>query len=387
MLWAAAALASLTTAFAFSAAPAGPVFELHQALDKPVIGSALAHSKPGGPNSGFEGGLYFKTADGMYHNFPSECMLDRKGVPWDIHMQSHDWVSPDGVSNWTRGALIYDSSGKMDGSDRRGAIWAPMSVYDSATKHWNMFYVGYTCDPGQVDGAIYRLVSQTAGPAGVAGPYPKENASIILDLEGAGGSSAFWEGTAKDQGDDSFFPWRLDNGTWVGFFGVHDKTGDAGKTPADPTGTRTWKVGLASSESLAGPWKRLNSLNPSEYIETPEGIENPIVTRTTDKKWYVAVYDALMKDQIHGADDVVGMSFSADGIHFGKAQYVKLNATTSGCGSPVRTPQGLVPEPEKCKGCYSMLYTGHGPGSYHAGAGSGGYSNICWVMLRNTAEI
>eukprot|EP01050_Picozoa_sp_SAG11_P032977 SAG11_NODE_10977_length_793_cov_1.038961_2_plen_98_part_01 len=97
-------------------------------------------------------------------------MLDRKGTPWDIHMESHDWTSADGVSNWTRGALIYDSSGKMDGSDRRGAIWAPMPVYDPATRWWTLFYVGYTCHPGQYDGAIYRLLSQTAGPAGVAGP-------------------------------------------------------------------------------------------------------------------------------------------------------------------------------------------------------------------------
>ena len=57
-------------------------------------------------------------------------------------MQSHDWVSPNGVSNWTRGAMIYDSSGKMDGSDRRGAIWAPMPVFDPITNYWNLFYVG-----------------------------------------------------------------------------------------------------------------------------------------------------------------------------------------------------------------------------------------------------
>ena len=62
----------------------------------------------------------------------------------------------------------------------------------------------------------------------MAGPYPRDNATIVLDLEGAGGKSAHWEGTAMDQGDDSFFPWRLENGTWVGFFGVHDKTGDTG---------------------------------------------------------------------------------------------------------------------------------------------------------------
>lgn len=297
------------------------IFELYKALDQPVIGKTEAHAKPGGPNSGFEGGLYFRDSVGVYHLFPSECMLDRPKVPWDIHMESHDWTSPDGVHNWTRGAMIYNSSAKMDGSDRRGAIWAPVPVWDPKTEVWNLFYVGYTCDPGQVDGAIYRLVSRVAGPAGVAGPY--ENATIILDLEGMGGPSGHWEGTAKDQGDDSFFPWQIDNGSWVGFFGVHDKTGDTG----GPKGVRTWKVGLAMAESLAGPWRRLSSLNPAEYIETPEGIENPIVTRTTDKAFYVAVYDALMPDQIHGSDDVVGIALSKDGIHFGHHQYLSLNAS------------------------------------------------------------
>lgn len=205
-----------------AAEDATPVFRLHTALDAPVIDSALAHAQPGGggPNSGFEGGLYFRTSDGRYHLFPSECMLDRPKVPWDIHMESHDWSSADGVHNWTRGALIYNSSAAMDGSDRRGAIWAPMPVWDPDSNRFHLFYVGYTCDPGQVDGAIYHLVSQTEGPGGVAGPYPPENGTVILDLEGAGGWSAHWEGSAKDQGDDSFFPWRLDNGTWVGFFGV-----------------------------------------------------------------------------------------------------------------------------------------------------------------------
>ena len=113
-------------------------------------------------------------------------------------------------------------------------------------------------------------------------------------------------------------------GTWVGFFGVHDKTGDTG----GPNATRTWKVGLVSSDSgaasatasskraahqrrthlqklrgggghlpvrcvplqmsvasesprpvsgsrgLGGPWRRLNGLNPAEYIETPGAHHN-----------------------------------------------------------------------------------------------------------------
>ena len=167
---------------------------------------------------------------------------------------------------------------------------------------------------------------------------------------------------------------------------MHDKTGDTGGKDS----TRTWKVGLAAADSLGGPWHRLNSLNPAEYIESPEGIENPIVTKTSDGKYWVAVYDALMKAQIMADQDVVGISVSTDGIHFGKAQYVHLNATASGCGKPVRTPQGLVPEPEKCKGCYSLLYTGHGTTDEAGAASQGGatlsYANVCWVMLQNVNE-
>eukprot|EP00039_Didymoeca_costata_P017169 m.316260 g.316260 ORF g.316260 m.316260 type:complete len:369 (+) comp16501_c0_seq17:43-1149(+) len=344
-----------------------PDFELVKALPYPVINSTRAHMWPGAPNSGFEGGLYFRTSDGKYHLFPSECMLDRKGVPWDVHMESHHWTSPDGINNWIREELIYNSSANMNGTDRRGAIWAPMPIFDTSEQLWNLFYVGYTCNPGQVDGAIYRLTSSKPGLNGIAGPYA--NATIILDMEGVGGDVEPWEGgdAKRDQGDDSFFPWQLDNGTWMAFYGAHSKA-----STKDPT----WKVGLITADKLAGPWRRMPWLNPAEYIETPEGIENPIVTRTTDKTFYVAVFDALMPDQIHGHSDVVGITYAADGVHFSAAQYVSLNASYSGCGSPVRTAQGLVPEPEMCAGCYSMLYTGHG----------NGYANECWVLLRNKAE-
>jgi hypothetical protein len=181
-----------------------------------------------------------------------------------------------------------------------------------------------------------------------------------------------WEG---EQGDDSFHAWQLDNGTWMGFYGSH-----GGKAPGAPPGPE-WQVGFASAPSLAGPWTRCPWLNPASYIENPEGIENPIVTRTINRTiahTYVAVYDALMPDQIHGSEDVVGITQSADGVHWSPAQYVHLNATASGCGSPVRTPQGLVAEPSRCTGCYSMLYTGVDKKT--------GYKNVCWVLLRNIAE-
>jgi hypothetical protein len=247
-----------------------------------------------------------------------------------------------------------------------------MNIFNPDEDRWNLFYIGYRCHPGQSDGAIYRIVSQTEGVAGIAGPYPHDNATIILDEEM--GKKESWEG---GQGDDSFHPWQLDNGTWMGFFGSH-----GGQSPnSPPCHECEWQVGLATAPALGGPWTRCPWLNPASYIESPEGIENPIVTRTTNTSIassFVAVYDALMPDQIHGSSDVVGLTQSSDGVHWSAAQYVRLNASASGCGSPVRTPQGLVAEPTICRGCYSMLYTGH---DKH------GYANVCWVLLRNRAEI
>ena len=44
-----------------------------------------------------------------------------------------------------------------------------------------------------------------------------------------------------------------------------------------------------------------------------------------------------MKDQIVGHGDYVGISHSADGVHWSRAEYVSLNASQSGCGGQVRT--------------------------------------------------
>jgi hypothetical protein len=250
-----------------------------------------------------------------------------------------------------------------------------MNIYNEDESSWNLFYIGYTCHPGQGDGAVYRVVSQTPGREGIGGPYPAANATIILDEEM--GEKESWEGR---QGDDSFHAWQLDNGTWMGFYGSH---GGHSPRTQPPCHECEWQVGLVTAPKLAGPWVRCPWLNPASYIEAPEGIENPIVTRTTDRSVehsYVAVYDALMPDQIQGHGDYVGITQSADGVLWSAAQYVSLNMT-SGCasnGSTVRTPQGLVAEPTKCKGCYSMLYTAQDKMS--------GYRVECWVLLRNTEE-
>jgi hypothetical protein len=117
-----------------------PNFELVRALSQPVIGST--QGKAHGINDGFEGGLFTKTDDGVYHLFATECMSDIPDVPWDIHTESHHWTSPDGIHNWTMGELLFNSSSKMDGTDRRGAIFAPMNIFNEDEQRWNMFYIG-----------------------------------------------------------------------------------------------------------------------------------------------------------------------------------------------------------------------------------------------------
>ena len=100
--------------------------------------------------------------------------------------------------------------------------------------------------------------------------------------------------------------------------------------------------------------------------------ENPVVTTmSTDGKFYLAVYDAL-----GGNGDQIGLGFSADGVTW---QYSALLAVqTEGsrpCGS-IRTPLGLVPEPDRCKGCYSVLWTG----------GVGSFRPVCHAIIRNANE-
>eukprot|EP01044_Picomonas_judraskeda_P007765 COSAG03_NODE_852_length_5626_cov_3.831011_4_plen_72_part_00 len=46
------------------------------------------------------------------------------------------------------------------------------------------------------------------------------------------------------------------------------------------------------------------------------------------------------------------------------------------CGA-IRTPLGLAPEPERCRGCYSVLWTGDT---------KGGFRPICHAIIRNVNE-
>eukprot|EP01047_Picozoa_sp_COSAG01_P044155 COSAG01_NODE_3971_length_5480_cov_21.700242_3_plen_353_part_00 len=225
--------------------------------------------------TGLEGSFFTRTSDGIYHFLSGGEMRAPKGMNYpetDIHMRFDHWQSHDGVSNWSWTAKIYESSGVFDGTDRRGSTWAPMAAFDRASEVWHLFYVvsvisdhhnlflkqcwvgrrelrcgavmcytqAYRASPAyrtplglyrdprthkpqalhaytQFDGEIYHAKSTVKGEHGIAGPY--EDVGPVLNQEDLGGFDPnvdTWEG---DHGCDMFFPFQLDDGSWLALYG------------------------------------------------------------------------------------------------------------------------------------------------------------------------
>ena len=342
----------------------------------PVVGEAQGVAE--GVLHGFEGGLYFAEpgdAGGLVrHLFPSECMNDTAGLPWDAHMRGGHFRSADGGQSWARVGTTYDSSAACspDGADRCASMWAPMPVYDEGAGVYRLFVVCYRVGVrpacGQTDGEIVMRTSAVPGRAGLDGPFPVNSSQVVLNAQGVGGPPAAYEGSGAAgtlaQGTDSFFPYQLADGSWAAFFGSHDRNA----TPSQ------WRVGLATAPALAGPWARSYARNPVAL--EPEGkqaTENPIVIKTQDGAWFVAVWDALRPP----VANQIGISYSADGLAWSTAQYVPVwpSAGEGPCGA-IRTPLGLVAEPSLGAGLYSVLFSGN----------AAGYESVCRAVLRNAAE-
>ena len=150
-----------------------PRFELVSADAAPVVGVAQGVAE--GVLHGFEGGLYFAEpgdAGGLVrHLFPSECMNDTAGLPWDAHMRGGHFRSADGGQSWARVGTTYDSSAACspDGADRCASMWAPMPVYDEGAGVYRLFVVCYRVGVrpacGQTDGEIVMRTSAVPGRA------------------------------------------------------------------------------------------------------------------------------------------------------------------------------------------------------------------------------
>lgn len=298
-----------------------PTARLRLIYEHPSVLIDANHPDAVGNKYGLEGGSVVK-AGGLYHLFSAENHNDPR---WNAMRLCH-WTSVDRIT-WKRRPTLYESSNDLVGDDPRAALWAPMPIYDQVEGRWNMFYVAYRtiAHPQGLAGRIWRAVSAVPGPEGLNGPWQDVEVLMQPDAE-----SQPWEGS---QGVDSFFPYQVGPGRWLGFYGSSD--------------ARTWfRVGLAEAPALVGPWRRRTTGNPVA-LSGPRGAENPVVTRLPSGR-FIAVFETVFNEIGFGWAD------SADGITWSEAHELEVSAS---CHSlrKVRTPLGLIPEDD---GTYSLFYTG-----------------------------
>ena len=99
-----------------------------------------------------------------------------------------------------------------------------------------------------------------------------------------------------------------------------------------------------------------------------------MVVRTSDDQWWVAVYHIYT-----GA--TVGVSWSRDGVNW-TPQQGDVELGSAFCGGIVTTACGVVAEPSKGAGVYSLVYTASGACS----SGTCHGENVCRAYMINTAE-
>ena len=365
----------------------------------PVIGpqhpDVIKHSI----QSGFETGQYF-TLNGTHYYTANELgTCAHSGILWDLVTRAALWSAPASSGPWSRLITLRNGSHMQTVCQPASAVcakpcsdsccsgteenpsfvtWAPTlihaqsSVNESGKAVWNLFYSSNQ-NSHKGDQAFNGMTWAVSTTESILGPY--------VDVRGTNGTSLppGGEGVVNVavNSSHSFSAWRLRNGSWAGFrnnvpgaksfsAGLIVPAGD----PTVPGGA--WKP--------AGPDLASGTNCSAGFCYAPE---NPVVTTmSTDGKYYLAVYDALS-----AGSGEIGLAFSTDGVTW---QYSQILAVQIGDNQPcghVRTPLGLVPEPSRCQGCYSVLWTGHlSTAGLGGSSGSTGFSPVCHAIVRNINE-
>lgn len=326
-----ALLAAVLLFFSPAARASDVTLEVIERAPQPII----TKGSPGTDDnrSGFETGVTLKLGD-TYHMFISEM--------WGRHhldMRVAHWTSADSV-RWTRRSTVRDSVPGRSPDNPRSEVWAAAVAYDELGESWNLFYLAYrgggAGEVANLDyaGRIWRAVSRVKGRNGIDGPY--EDAGVVLAPDA---NAQVWEG---QQAINGFYPYRVDN-NWYALYG--------GRSHLPPS---PWLVGLAISDKLTGPYRRVPERSPAG-METLFA-ENPVVTRLHDGT-YIAVYDVGLYpgEGPYRTDNAVAYSISEDGVRWRQGKPLVVQSDGAGnWAADVRTPLGLMPEPD---GTYTLLYT------------------------------
>jgi hypothetical protein len=262
---------------------------------------------------------------------------------------------------------------------------------------WNLFFSSNQ-NSHMGDRAFNGITWAVSTTESMLGPY--------VDVVGKNGSAlpAGGEGVLNVAVNEShsFSAWKLRNGSWAGF---------SNNVPGAKSFSAALMVPAADPTVPGGAWRGVGP-NLASGSDCSSGFcyapENPLVTTmSTDQKYYLAVYDALEQPPAGGAPPAagggsggggqpggnpvcssrtscnrIGIAFSVDGVSWRYSAMVPVQtASTHPCGQ-IRTPLGMAPEPERCHGCYSVLWTGisdeRGP--------SGNFRPVCQAIIRNVNE-
>lgn len=328
-----------------------PLFEIIGGENEPTINEGMPGTE--GIQGGFEGGRVVKVGD-TYHMFPTERAgeIGLEAYYDRVKTKIGHWTSKDAI-HWKRQSTIYQASGTYAVTDddnpindRRAAIWSYMPVFNKKANKWYGYYLAYTVsktiDPNHSFGRIWRCESEVEGIEGIGGPY--KDMGIIIE---PGLNSEPWEGR---QGVASFFPYQINENEFLGFYsGAYPF-----KTWEDyPKKTgKGWFVALAKSNSLEGPWKRLDaSKNPITSIH-PFFVENPIVSKLPDGT-YIAVFDGGPDGWGHHLPNMIAYTLSKDGLNWSEARYLPIETKVDKWWDIMRTPLCLIPEGDDV---YTIVY-------------------------------
>jgi hypothetical protein len=318
-----------------------PLFDIIGGENKAVIDEGMPGTE--GIQGGFEGGRVVKVGD-TYHMFPTERAgeVDVEMYYDRVKTKIGHWTSKDAI-RWKRESTILQASGTYaiteddnPMNDRRAAIWSYMPIFSEKENKWYGYYLAYTVhkeiQPNHSFGRIWRCESTVNGIEGIAGPY--KDIGIIME---PGLDSQPWEGR---QGVASFFPYQVGD-KYFGFYsGAYpfESWADYPKNSG-----KGWFVALAESNSLEGPWTRLNKgLEPIKSIH-PTFVENPIVSQLPNGL-YIAVFDGGPEGWGHHLPNMIAYTLSKDGINWGEARYLPIETKIDKTWDIMRTPLCLIPE-------------------------------------------
>eukprot|EP00937_MAST-01D_sp_MAST-1D-sp2_P005586 g5586.t1 len=384
-------------------APGAPQWELVEATAAPIIGEAQA--KQHGILQGFETGQFQRLGNTYYYT-ANELGLCA-GQVWDKVTRAGLWSASNSTGPWTRVTTLRNGSHMWSLCNHTetpypeakynlnyvtwtpSLLHAPSSVNGSAAV-WNLFYSSKQDRSGDKDvpwGLKYNGISWAVSTTdSIEGPY--------VDVLGAGADGVVVNGS------HSFSAWKLRDGSFAGFRNNVPGQGSFSNGPIVPV----------DSTVPGGEWQDAGPANSVQdgHYEPGKGFrwapENAYVSASTDGKWFLAVYDPLRQPPTArvnasmraapprgaGGDagdpppcsdkhacDRIGIAWSSDGLYWDDSTLLAVQVGGNHPCGQIRTPLGLAAEPERCRGCYSVLWNG---------ISDSGFRPVCHAIIRNVNE-